>query len=228
MVNQTNQSNKTTKVPHPARDANKLAGAFQCAWDGCGKSIDDGPLIEFVVCCGRNRKTRIWTCVEHILGIEALKVPAIADNVRSSAHHRRIDENRRIAGRNAILASRFTNKSSVDIISNKDHDFVKDETHTEQRRKSSHDSFVPANTLVARLGIPSVAIAELVKNMNIVMVNHNGIQSVKTEDFDLLSGEVRRRTIENRMAEKNSNSSFDISDNEGQSDSDENIEIDSQ
>lgn len=188
----------------PISNPNKLSGAYQCCM--CGKSIDQSPMIEFIVNCGRNRKTRVWACVEHILGVGALSCQAIADNMRSSDYHKSIDERNRRGRSASIAASRFKSEEAGDSRFKNLHNFnpVKNDgvatvkNDTVKAKKADNGSYVLCNTLMSKLGIPKESIASLVEKMNITVMTHNGNPAIKNDDFLSLSNEVRRMAIANR------------------------------
>jgi hypothetical protein len=151
-------------------------------------------MAELIVLVTRSRKTRVWVCIECLLGAEALDHPSIRMNQRAveiQDERRQEVHDRQKA---AIGASRFERAETE----SKENDFRADDTPEAKAVEPRSSSFVPASTLSQRLGIPKDGVKKLVKRMEIDVIEHEGVPSVKRDAFEAMEAEVRKIVAKKR------------------------------
>lgn len=166
------------------------SGAYQCV--KCRASIDESPaMVEMLIITSRSRKTRIWCCVSCMFGEEAMEHPAITGSIAAVQKQKATDEKHKDAMKASVKASRFDNEAPVSAPQN---DFIADDTPKGRATEPTSSEFVPQSSIAANLGVANPDVVDKLRvSMEIPLVDHDGVPSIKKDDFDNMAMEIRKR-----------------------------------
>lgn len=153
-------------------------------------------MAEMVILLGRNRKTRLWMCLE-CCWPEALDHPTITQGMRASEEYRERINRRTERTRARREASRFGREKAKP-----QNDFIADDTPMGAASEPESSTFVQVVTVHARLGIPKDGAAKLMDQMEIEPIEFHGQPCIKNSDLTAMAEEVRRRQAKRTRAKK--------------------------